>query len=99
MLATAVVVYPPNAKAAVCVPAPPKSCLAVFKLPPVDHAPTGPFTVNCSEALVEPDCPGGVCPKYAIAEVLSVAPPERPCQPVDISAISVQAVPFHDSHN
>ena len=86
---------PPAANAAVCMPAPPKPFLAVFKLPPVDQAPTGaPAPVHSSATPVSPD--PALYPPAAIADPV-VPPPAKPYLATDKSPVSVQLVPFHSS--
>ena len=69
--------------------------LAVFKLPPVDQAPTGTPVLNSSVAADADGSP----PLKANANVLLTPAPEKDCLPTLKSATSVQFVPFQDSVN
>ena len=63
--------FPPKANDAVCEsPDPAKDCLAVFKLPPVDQAPTGMPVFHSSVAVVV----GGILPPAIIPAVVLPAP-------------------------
>ena len=91
MFEFAVPVYPPQASPAVCIPNPVKDPLAVFKLPPVDHAPTGtPGPIYDSVTAVV----GGALPpeNKAPEEFVPELPPAALA--VDKSPCSDQLVPL-----
>ena len=86
---------PPKPNAAICVPAPAILDLAVFKAPPVDHAPIGcPAPNHSSVALV---CVGSdVDPPIARAAV-DIPAPDKLLLAVLKLVVSDQLDPFHNS--
>jgi hypothetical protein len=87
---------PPKAKAAVCVPVPPKVFLPVFKAPPVAHAPAAIVTSKFHSSVVtEPPTPGFEPPARTPEGPEPVAAPLYLAD--DILATSVQVAPSHCS--
>jgi len=80
---------PPNASPEVLVPAPPKSCLAMFKLFTSDHEVPFQFSVNDVT-------PGKPPPKHKAAVCIPDAPGLF-VLPVFKELTEVQLVPFYDS--